>query len=95
MVRLSFFKSKTRKHFVRANQTYSNCQTVPTNGCEAHTEQHCTEAEILKVVSDKPPPPSKPKATPSVLFPELASVDLTEIIGDEEVNYLPRPRLRR
>lgn len=50
-----------------------------------------SKPKILKVSTDKSIPPSKPRTTPAVLSPELASVDLTEIIADEEAKNLPRP----
>jgi hypothetical protein len=47
--------------------------------------------KILKLSAEKPVAPAQPKAAPAVLSPRLASVDLTEIIADEEAKNLPRP----
>jgi AP-3 complex subunit delta-1 len=64
----------------------------PVKGSEFRRQnEKASKPKILKLAAEKPVAPPRPKTAPVVLSPELASVDLTEIIAEDEVKNLPRP----
>lgn len=57
-----------------------------------HQKQGAKKPEIIKKNTEKAAIAPKPKVTESIISAELAKVDLTEVIAEEEIAALPKPQ---